>query len=47
MLIDEINFSLLTLFSLLHYIFVGELKGACQMQTDRSTDKQTNKQTIS
>jgi len=42
-----INFSLLTLFSLLIYIFcVGGLKGRARCkQTEVQTDKQTNKQT--
>jgi len=49
MLIYKINFSLLTLLSLLIYIFCGRgLKGraGCR-QTEVQTDKQTNRQTIS
>jgi len=47
MLIYKINFSLLTLFSLLIYIFCGRgLKGrAGYRQTEVQADKQTNKQT--
>jgi len=49
MQIYKINFSLLTLFSLLIYIYCGRgLKGCagCR-QTEVQTNKQTNKQTIS
>jgi len=48
MLINKINFSLLTLFSLLIYIFGGRgLKGRAgcrqtEVQTDRQTDRQTD-----
>jgi len=47
MLIYKTYFSLLTLFSLLIYIYLWAWpKGACRMQTDRSTDKQTNRRSL-
>jgi len=47
MLIHKINFSLLTFFfTYLYFLWVWP-NGACRIQTDRSTDKQTNRQTIS
>jgi len=46
MLIYKMIFTLHTLFSLLNYIYISWPKGAGQMQTDRSTNRQTNRRSL-